>query len=853
MLALVAASALLMGLPTLRGTFVGGDDHRLVLDHVLVNHPSFEHAVQLFTIQHRDLYQPLPLLSFSAEFAVAGVLGLFDAGVDAGAWLFHLDNVILHMLNAVLIWILVIRLQRDRVPAATTTLRSPSAPYIIATIAAVLFAVHPLEVEVVAWINGRMMLMSTFFALASLIALAKWLHDENRWTWALLTVLFVAFCAMSKIRVALPALLLIIPLAQQRRMTVRFGILWVICTAVTAVFALVNIQATASAGMFQGAAEHLHGSRVARSLLALAWYFRHVLWPTGLASWYPAPGVVRWSDGATLLALATCVPVLAFMVWCSFRSRAAFLGFVWFFASIASTIGLVPTRNALAADRYMYLPMIGLTWAIGVGVYALYERLARRRFNATARWATGGIGAVIAVAMVLTSWHTAGFYESPTKKSGRIASLYPDTPHVWERAAWAQYNAGEYEAAINLAEREFDHEDQKAHSAAYEVIGASLMKLGRTDDALEALNKAVETADNDSNAKYQLGKAMEELGRTDQAIRFYEESIAKAPLANPRILRLASLYRAAGRVGDARAMYEKVLVNNPYDVPATMALVELDVDEGTPEAYQAANRRLLDLLSWMPENVEAWVNLGVVRYGLGSKDEAIDAYQQALTLAPNDPTALLNLAMIRLEQNDMPKATALFERAATGDLESIDQVTAIHDFFVQSGRPGRLPSLWSRFVKRSPENRRARAFLAWSYALAGNPSRATTEARALLNDHPDEPMALAAQVFASLIERRYGDAVQAASTLCAAASTEARQTAASDARARLRRALGYLLQQRPDDPWTFCLGARLWAADGERANARSFLELCEKQCGNDECQKEVQALRTTLASGPGRS
>ncbi len=112
--ALVFAAAFIMGLPTLRGSFVGGDDHRLVLNHVLVNHPSPAHAIELFGMVHRDLYQPLPLLSFSLEFAFANTVGLFDRGLSGGAWLFHLTNIILHALNAVLVWRVIIVMQQPR-------------------------------------------------------------------------------------------------------------------------------------------------------------------------------------------------------------------------------------------------------------------------------------------------------------------------------------------------------------------------------------------------------------------------------------------------------------------------------------------------------------------------------------------------------------------------------------------------------------------------------------------------------------------------------------------------------------------------------------------------------------------
>ena len=244
-LALVFA-AVVMGLPTLRGGFVGGDDHRLVLNHVLVNHPSFAHGVQLFTILHRDLYQPLPLLTFSGEFAVANALRLFDSGVEGGAWLFHLTNVLLHAFNTVLVWITVGMLQK----------RLGVQRLAVATVAALLFAVHPFQVEVVAWVNGRMMLLSTLFALASLLAFARWL-DTPRPGYAALTILFVLLSSLSKVRVGLPLLLGLVALIHGQRLRTRFWSLWILCALVTGWFVRVNIDATAGADLFAEGAEHL--------------------------------------------------------------------------------------------------------------------------------------------------------------------------------------------------------------------------------------------------------------------------------------------------------------------------------------------------------------------------------------------------------------------------------------------------------------------------------------------------------------------------------------------------------------------------------------------------------------------
>src|ERR1043166_9179265 len=182
-LLLCTVYAILFGLPTLRGGFVGGDDHRLVLDHVLVNRPSIEHAFKIFTIVHRDLYQPLPLLTFSAEMAIARGLNLFRSGSQGGAWLFHLSNVLLHALVTVAVFysvrMLDSRSTSKREDRSDGDAQGNTKAIAVAAIPALLFAIHPLNVEVVAWINGRMFLLSTLFALCGVLAFAHWL-DRGR-------------------------------------------------------------------------------------------------------------------------------------------------------------------------------------------------------------------------------------------------------------------------------------------------------------------------------------------------------------------------------------------------------------------------------------------------------------------------------------------------------------------------------------------------------------------------------------------------------------------------------------------------------------------------------------------------
>jgi tetratricopeptide (TPR) repeat protein len=823
--AIVPAAAIVMGAPTLKGTFVGGDDHRLVLNHVLVNHPSFSHAAKLFTIIHRDLYQPLPLLSFSMEFAVADLFGLFDEGLEGGEWLFHLTNIILHAINALLVWGVIMTWRGradDQTLLAGWTRDSGRHALATATIAGLLFAVHPLQVEVVAWVNGRMMLMSTMFALASAISLGLWLR-RNHLGWAIVTVLLVTACGMSKIRIGWLGVLILLPLVQGPKLTtkrtVKLIVIWLISGTITGALAFVNYLATREAGMFTAASEQLHGSLVARGLMALAWYFQHFVWPTGLAAWYPTPKTVQWSDPAVLQAVAIVLPCLVVMIWAARRSRVAAIGFAWFFATMAVTLVLVRTRNTLAADRYMYLPIVGFAWVVALAVTKAYTRGTAKGRTAGARVVAGVVGVASAAALIGMSWHTARFYNSFLEKTTRIA------------------------------EKELVHQDGQVQSDAYVVIGLSQMELGRQEEGVATLRLAVERNPSGAKTKHHLAKALDGLGRVEEALPLYEQAADGLPLHNPVNNDLAGVYRRLGNAGEAERFYQKALRNNTYDVTATLGLAELDIDAGTPESSRRAVDRLMSLLSWMPENLTARVNLGVAYVTLGRTREAIEAYGEVLARgspgragAPDERqaqiTAALNLAQLDQSAGKSERIPALIERAVDCGVESISEAVAVHDLIIAQSAPSRAAEFWADFLQRVPDSVGARGFAAWSRALAGDISAARAQADSLMAEGNEEPLALATLAYVELLEERYEPVDARVSALCAMGDRGA------DARRRMLGALEVFDLKKPGVPWTYCLTAELLLADGRAEPARVFMELCQQHCRDDPaCRAKIESLK----------
>jgi hypothetical protein len=408
----VVTAAILATYPTLRCRFVGADDTRLLLDHPLVGNPSWTNAAKLLARQHYDLYQPIPLLFYMAEYRAFGRSPLG----------YHIDRIGLHAVNALLLWLLVWLLARRRWPAA---------------LAAVAFALHPLAIETIASVAKVTIPLSTAMTFVCMIAYVRW-RDLHRPAWYVVSLLACIMAMLCKPIVTLPLGLVLIDAYRARRFDWRWLASLLPFAIIVAGALLLNLHTTGQAGLSDQAREQLAGPVVPRMLLVSQWALTKYIWPASLSPWYPPPEYVGWLEPPTIAGLAAFVgsPLLAIVL----VRRLPMVGFGlgMFVAYLLPYQGSLIARNLMSADRFMYLPMAGLhIAAVGVLLYT-GQRIIRAGPDGAAVWLrTVGLtcAAVLAVCWTAISWQTSNYYLDGLARARRLVQLYPEQPEALDALA----------------------------------------------------------------------------------------------------------------------------------------------------------------------------------------------------------------------------------------------------------------------------------------------------------------------------------------------------------------------------------------------------------------------------------
>ncbi len=672
-----------------------------------------------FTALYSSNWHPVTWLSHMLD---SQIYGAKPAG-------HHVTNLIFHTLNSLLLFGLLLRMT--------------GALWRSAMVAA-LFALHPLHVESVAWVSERKDVLCTCFGLLCLWAYVRYAQAGNRPArslgWYLLSLLFLALGLMSKpMLVTLPCLLLLLdywPLGRIRlprlsapvnadfrpvgmgRLVAEKIPFFVLSATSSVVTFLVQ---KACGAMVPLAAAPLD-ARIANAFAGYGTYLMKTFWPSGLAVFYPLTPA-DWGSAGTLGALLVILGVTVAVVYFA-RSRPYLLvGWLWFLGTLVPVIGFVQVGRQGMADRYTYLPHVGLFIMV---VWAAAE--AARHLRAPRAVTFGVAGVLLAALGVVTSRQVAYWRSSITLFEHALA-----------------VTTGNY--------------------VAYGVLSNALVDQGKLDEAIEMCQKALALAPQYPEGFNTLGNIHYRQQKYEEAIENYRLAAQYDPLYADPLAGMGSAYLKVNKFAEAEAASRKALELAPLHLTAMFSLASALHNQGKLDEAATWYRKILML---QPELVTPRRLLGNVLVAQNKPDEAIQQFRMALKIRPEDPDTHVLLGVAEMQKGDVEVATKEFLEGVNLQPTNAIANYQLGTIFQMQKRPVAAVDYYRKALQAQPNWVEVLNNLAWILAASPDPTaRNGKEAveraeRACVLTHFNEPLLIGTLAAAYAEAGRFTDAVQAA-------------------------------------------------------------------------------------------
>jgi tetratricopeptide (TPR) repeat protein len=640
--------------------FIWDDDDHFTKNPAMI---SLDGLKQIWSSLAVSRYYPLTLTSFWAQRRLWGLHPMP----------YHLVNVALHAVNALLLWALLRRLQ----------VRG-------AWVAAAIWALHPVNVESVAWVTELKNTQSAIFFFLALLCFLRFAPTRNRW-WYVSSVLCGAGAMVSKpSTVVLPLVLLLCLWWQQRLRLKEIGRVVPFFAMALAMSALTITEQNKHVRASISTEWSL--SLVERCLLAgkAVWFYvTKVLWPLNLMFVYPRWDVKTNSIDDWLPLVG--VVAVGIVLWLSRRqpwARACMFGLGFFAIALLPVLGFFDIyyfRYSFVADHFQYLASLGLIACAANGLVWLQGCWK------TSLEPVGNVGwLALLLALGVLTWSQARMYCD-------AESLYRGT---------IEHNPGCFLAHTNL--------------------GVILLDEGRTQDAISHFERALQANPNSFEADNGLGNALYELGRTQDAIAHFERALRLSPQYYPAHNNLGDALMNAGKTQEAIEHFEWALRINSNYAPAHYNLGGVLFASGKPKEAIDHFERALQI---DPRYPEAHNNLGVALMLLGRPEEAIGQFQQALQVRPDyaEPHRNWGHALERLGK--VPEAIGQYEQTLRIKPDHLKAHNDLGNALLHEGKVQDCIAQYETALRINPDDQSTQNNLAWVLAIyapaqGGNPVRA---------------------------------------------------------------------------------------------------------------------------------
>jgi Flp pilus assembly protein TadD len=584
----IAATVTMTFWPALSARAVAFDDSEYLLENPLVLHPSWDNVRRFFTevlepSSVHGYYQPLTMTSLMLNVALGGS--------PTNLRPFHRTSLALHVTNTMLVIALLFVLLRDTWSAV---------------LAGVLFGLHPIATESIPWLSERKTLLATCFSLASLALYGLYAQRGGAGRYGGSMAFYVLSLLSKPTTTMLPLAMILLDWWPLRRRRLIEKLPFVAIAGVSSVITVVSQGRSGSVAFLE---TELLTQKVLIICHNLVLYLRNVLWPAGFPCFYPAPEEISLASAAFRNGVVGTSLLLIGLLLSLRWTRAPLAGWLIFLVLIFPTLGVIRFMDAIAANKYVYLPMIGLLIPLAALIRLF---LTRPQAGSVPRTATRMLIMVVilgvAVAEAFASWQALSYWSDGVRLYTHYAAATPQSARLQHIIARAYVAEGNPTQAIRAYERAIELDPEYAE--AHDNLAVTLVGQGRFAEATVHFREAMRLKPDSPMIRNNCGVVLSYQSRWEEAETQFREAVRLDPgLASARF----NLGRALARRGRHADAIEEFAVS----------------------------------LQVKPDDAEVRMALGQSLEAVGDIRRAAQQYETALRITPDHPDARRRLAALR--------------------------------------------------------------------------------------------------------------------------------------------------------------------------------------------------------------
>ena len=641
---LLAMIILFAHYPTINCKADSFDDYQYAFNNNLVKNPSLISVKRFFTeilnpTTVEGYYQPLAMVSLMIDCA-------FGASQENMA-VFHITSLLIHIINSILVLLIIYMLFNKKIW--------------IAFIGGVLFGIHPVSVEEIAWLSERKSVLATLFLLLSLLLYIVYVKSSKK-RYKIISLLIYVLALLSKpIAVSLPVILLLLDYLWYNRLklaTILDKIPYFAIAFIFTVIAYISQKNTATVSTAT-----LNSSIFQAFLLVCynnIFYLWKIFFPTKLSPFYEDIGAISLSNSTYLISFILTILIIIFFIITWKRTKLLLFGYLFYLTSILPTSGVIKVTNAITCYKYAYLPSIGVLFIVLVLINELSK--LKKYKQPIICLVIFALVFSISAGELSASYAYASKWEDTETLNKHMLDVNPKSPTILNSLARTYMLKLDFDKAFECLEKslEIDPNSGGTHiflAAAYQLVEKEAEAVAMYKKALEL---GAPTKSTTAIALCNLGKIYLSNEYFEEAKHYFEDSIKFNPIYLPSYCQLAITENRLGNFEEA-VLICKDLINNYPMLPTPY--IYLGIIYAENEKYNEAITYLNHSITINPYDSFAYYTLGNILANFGKFDDAEMCYKESIRLEPNKVDVYNDYARLCAQQGKFEEALNLLRKS----------------------------------------------------------------------------------------------------------------------------------------------------------------------------------------------